>query len=44
MADKDHSDMDIRSQEKTFDGFIGMATKAVVVILVLVVFMALANG
>lgn len=39
-----HSGMDIRNQEKTFDGFIGMTIKAVVVILGLVVFMALSNG
>ena len=44
MADQDHSDMDIRAQEKTFDGFIGFVTKVVVIILVLVVFMALANA
>ena len=39
-----HSGMDIRTQEKTFDGFIGMTVKAVVIILVLLVFMALANA
>lgn len=38
------SGMDIRAQEKTFDGFVGMMTKVVVVIVVLVVFMALANA
>ena len=44
MADEDHSGMNIREQEKTFDGFIGLATKAIVIIVVLLVFMALANG
>jgi len=44
MADNDHSGMDIRVQEKTFNGFIGFTTKAVAIILVLVVFMALANA
>ncbi len=44
MADKEHGGMDSRAQQKTFDGFIGFTIKAVVVILVLVVFMALANA
>ncbi len=44
MADKDHDGMDVHAQEKTFDGFIGFTVKAVIVILVLVVFMALANA
>jgi len=44
MAEKTPGKMDIRVQEKTFAGFIGLATKAIVVILVLVVIMALANG
>ncbi len=44
MADDDHSGMDIQTQEKTFDGFIGFTIKAVVIIVVLIVFMALANA
>lgn len=44
MADKEPGHMDIRVQEKTFDGFISFTIKAVVVILVLVVFMALSNA
>ena len=44
MFKNDHKNMDIRTQEKTFDGFIGFTIKAVVIILVLVVFMALANA
>lgn len=43
MADKEQGGMDIRAQEKTYAGFISFSIKAVVVILVLVVFMALAN-
>jgi hypothetical protein len=43
MAKKETGGMDIRDQEKTFDGFIGFTIKTVIVILVLVVFMALVN-
>lgn len=39
-----HAGMDIRAQEKTFEGFISFTIKAVAIILVLVVFMALANA
>jgi len=44
MADKEPGGMDIREQEKTYGGFISLSIKAVVVILVLIVFMALANA
>jgi len=44
MAEREPGKMDIRAQEKTFAGFMGLVTKAVVIILVLVVIMALANG
>lgn len=44
MAGDDKSGMDSRAQEKTYDAFIGFSVKAVVVILVLIVFMALANA
>jgi len=44
MAEKDRSGMDVHVHEKTFDGFIGFTVKAVVIILLLVVFMALANA
>lgn len=44
MADKDKDGMDIRAQEKTFDGFVGFTIKAVVIILVLIAIMALANA
>jgi hypothetical protein len=49
MADKNetehkHGSMDIRTQEKTFDGFVRMSTWAVVIIICILVFMALANA
>jgi Bacterial aa3 type cytochrome c oxidase subunit IV len=44
MADHDHGSMDIHVHEKTFDGFITFVTRAVIVIVVLVVFMALVNA
>lgn len=44
MAEDDHKGMDIRAQEETFAGFIAMTGRAVVIILVVVVFMALANA
>lgn len=48
MADDLHSGhstgMDIHTQEKTFDGFIGFVSRAVMVIVFLVIFMALANA
>ncbi|MGL6209041.1 MAG: aa3-type cytochrome c oxidase subunit IV, partial [Paracoccaceae bacterium] len=44
MAEHKPGSMDIRAQERTFAGFMGMTTRAVVIILVLVIFMALANA
>ena len=44
MADHEHGNMDIRVQEKTFEGFITFVTRAVIVIVVLVIFMALVNA
>ena len=43
-ADEEHGKMDIRAQGKTFAGFMGMVTNAVIIILVLVIFMALVNA
>ena len=44
MADYKHGDMDIKTQEKTFDGFIG-ATKLVVGVSIgILVFLALFNS
>ncbi|MFC6639226.1 MAG: aa3-type cytochrome c oxidase subunit IV [Sulfitobacter sp.] len=41
MADHEHGSMDIKTQEKTFEGFMSFVTKTTVVILVLLVLMAL---
>lgn len=43
-ADHKHGSMDIRGHEKTFDGFVRMSTWAVVVIVAILVFMALAGA
>ncbi len=44
MADHQHGDMNIRDHERTFDGFVRMVTWAVIVILLVLVFLALANA
>ncbi|MGY9046986.1 hypothetical protein P775_25600 [Puniceibacterium antarcticum] len=44
MAEHKQGSMDITAQERTFDGFISMVTKGVVVILCLVVLMAIFNA
>ncbi len=44
MADHKHGEMDTSAQEKTFAGFIRMVTWAIIIILVSLVFLALANG
>lgn len=44
MAEYKPGSMDIRTQEKTFAGFVKLATWAVVVILGVLVFLALANA
>lgn len=44
MADHQHGDMNIRDHERTFDGFVRMVTWAVIVILLILVFLALANA
>jgi len=44
MADHKHGEMDIRAQEKTFDGFVRFSVRTTVVILVALVFLALVNG
>jgi len=41
MADHKQGEMDITTQEKTFDGFMNMTTKAVIGIIVFLVFLAL---
>lgn len=44
MAEHKQGSMDIRTQEKTFDGFVKMVTWGTVISLGIVVFMALANS
>ncbi|MCF2871207.1 aa3-type cytochrome c oxidase subunit IV [Octadecabacter sp. G9-8] len=44
MADHKHGEMDVTVQEKTFDGFISMVTKATVIIIVALVLLAMING
>lgn len=44
MDEHKHGSMDIRTQEKTFAGFMRMVTWGVGIIIVLVIFMALANA
>ena len=41
MADHKHGDMDVKEQEKMFDGFVSFTTWSVVVILVIIVGMAI---
>lgn len=41
MADYKHGEMDIKVQEKTFDGFMKFTTWAVIVILGILVFLAI---
>ncbi|MEY1557485.1 aa3-type cytochrome c oxidase subunit IV [Yoonia sp. R2331] len=44
MADHKHGEMDISVQEKTFDGFIKMTQRAVILIIAVLIFMALVNA
>jgi hypothetical protein len=44
MADHKHGEMDITEQKKTFEGFVGFATWAVIIVLAVLIFMALVNG
>ena len=49
MADQKHGEhvhgsMDIRTQEKTFEGFIRMTVWGVVVVIAVLIFMGLANA
>lgn len=41
MADHKHGDMDVTTQEKTFDGFMRWTTRTVIAIIVLIVLMAI---
>ncbi|NDU99452.1 aa3-type cytochrome c oxidase subunit IV [Pseudoroseicyclus tamaricis] len=44
MAEHKHGDMDITTQEATFDGFMKMLTRGAIVIVVALVFLALIAG
>ncbi len=44
MAEFKHGSMDIRAQEKTFDGFVKMVTRGAIISLALLIFAALVNG
>ena len=44
MAEHKHGEMDISVQEKTFEGFMSMVTKATIGILVFLVFLALVGA
>lgn len=44
MADHEHGSMDVKEQEKTFDGFIKFCQWTVVFVVVLLIFMYLVNG
>lgn len=44
MADHKHGEMDIKVQEKTFDGFMSMVTKGTIAIIVALILLALING
>lgn len=44
MADYKHGKMDTSVQEKTFHGFISLVTKAAILCIVILIFMALVNG
>lgn len=44
MAEHKHGEMDITVQEKTFDGFIKLAVRTAIVIIVALVLIALING
>ncbi len=44
MSDHKHGEMDIKVQEKTFNGFMSMVTKTTIGIIVFLIFLALVNG
>ncbi|MHC0054221.1 aa3-type cytochrome c oxidase subunit IV [Actibacterium sp. D379-3] len=44
MAEYKHGSMDITEHEKTFEGFIRMATGVAITAIVVLIFMALVNG
>jgi len=44
MAEHKHGEMNIEVQEHTFAGFVGFVTKAVIVIVAFMIFLALVGG
>lgn len=44
MADHKHGEMNVREHEKTFSGFIRMVAWSSIIILVVLIFLALANA
>lgn len=44
MAEHKHGAMDIRTQEKTFAGFLRLSTWGAVISILILIFMALANA
>lgn len=44
MAEHKPGEMNIKEQEKTFAGFVSLSTKAVIVIFVLLIFLALVGA
>jgi hypothetical protein len=44
MADHKPGSMDIRTQERTFNGFLSMVSRAVILIFAILIFLALVNG
>ena len=44
MSKHEHGSMDIKVQEKTFEGFMGVVTKTTIAAIVVLVFMALVNS
>ncbi len=44
MAEHEPGSMNITVQEKTFDGFVRMVSRAVILILAILIFLALANA
>ncbi|MFN3294415.1 MAG: aa3-type cytochrome c oxidase subunit IV [Gemmobacter sp.] len=44
MAEHKHGSMDIRVQEKTFEGFVRVSTWVVGIVIAVLIFLALANA
>lgn len=44
MAEHKHGEMDITTQEQTFDGFVRLVSRAAVVIIVALILLTLING